>query len=117
MVFGDETSSDLGAIKVYKGAISSIVAIAASDVDGVKGISRGAWIRFLELWGMKVSRIKIDIDTNSNVYIDLPLVMKYGYHVADVANKVQENVRRAVENMTNLSVKNINISIRAIEKA
>jgi uncharacterized alkaline shock family protein YloU len=116
MVFGDETRSDLGAIKIYKSAIASVVAIAAGEVDGVKGVSRGAWIRFLELWGAKVTKIGIEIDHNSNVYVDLPLVIKYGFHVPDVAAKVQENVRQAVEKATNLSVKDINISIKSIEK-
>lgn len=116
MVFGEETRSDLGAIKIYKSAIAAVSAIAASEVEGVKGVSRGAWIRFLELMGVKVTRIRIEIDMNSNVSIDVPLVVKYGFHVPDVANKVQENVRQAVEKATNLSVKDINISIKSIEK-
>lgn len=116
MVFGEESRSDLGAIKIYKSAIASVVSIAATEVEGVKGVSRGAWIRFLELWGAKVTRIKVEIDLHSNVSVDLPLVIKYGYHVPDVANKVQENVRHAVEKATNLSVKDINISIRSIER-
>jgi uncharacterized alkaline shock family protein YloU len=116
MLFGDESKSDLGTIKIYKSAIASVVAIAAAEVDGVKGVSRGAWIRFLELMGVKITKIGIEIDPNSNVSVDLPLIIKYGYHVPDVANKVQENVRHAVEKATNLSVKNINISIKSIEK-
>jgi uncharacterized alkaline shock family protein YloU len=117
MMSGDESRSDLGAIKIYKSAIASVVGIAAAEVTGVKGVSRGAWIRFLELMGVKVTKIGIDIDHDSNVSVDLPLVIKYGYHVTEVANKVQENVRQAVEKATNLSVKDINISIKSIEKA
>jgi len=116
MVFGDEVRSDLGTIKIYKSAIATVAAIAANEVEGVKGVSRGAAIRFLELMGAKVTRIGIEIDQNSNVSIEVPLVIKYGYHVPDVANKVQENVRQAVEKATNLSVKDINISIKSIEK-
>jgi len=116
MILHDESRSDLGAIKIYKSAIASVVAIAASEVDGVKGVSRGAWIRFMELVGAKVTKIKIDIDHNSNVSVDLPLIVKYGYHVSDVAAKVQENIRHAVEKATNLSIKDINISIKSIEK-
>jgi uncharacterized alkaline shock family protein YloU len=117
MISGDESRSDLGSIKIYKSAIASVAGIAAAEVTGVKGISRGAWIRFLELMGAKVTRISVEIDQNSNVSVDLPLVIKYGYHVPDVANKVQENVRQAVEKATNLSVKDINISIKSIEKS
>ncbi|HNQ50141.1 MAG TPA: Asp23/Gls24 family envelope stress response protein [Candidatus Omnitrophota bacterium] len=116
MIFGDETRSDLGAIKIYKSAIASVAAIAAAEVEGVKGVSRGAWIRFLELMGAKATKIRIEIDHNSNVSIDVPLVVKYGCHVPDVANKVQENIRQAVEKATNLSVRDINISIKSIEK-
>ena len=92
------------------------ISVLETTGDGVKGISRGAWIRFLELMGVKITKIRIEIDRNSTVSVDLPLVMKYGYHVPDVANKVQENVRQAVEKATNLSVKDINISIKSIEK-
>jgi uncharacterized alkaline shock family protein YloU len=117
MMLSDESRSDLGTIKIYKSAIASVVAIAAAEVDGVKAVSRGAWIRFLELFGAKVSRIAVELDHNGNVRLALPLIIKYGYHVPDVAVKVQENVRQAVEKSTNLSVKDIDICVKSIEKA
>jgi len=43
-------------------------------------------------------------------------VIKFGHNIPDVANKVQENVRVALEKMTNISVKDIDITIQAIEK-
>ncbi|MFA6384784.1 MAG: Asp23/Gls24 family envelope stress response protein [Candidatus Omnitrophota bacterium] len=117
MVFGDEVQSNLGCIKIYKSAIAAVAAIAAMEVEGVKSVSRGAVIRFLELMGAKITKIRIEIDHNSNVSIEVPLIVKYGYHVPEVANKVQENIRQAVEKSTNLSVKNVDISIKSIERS
>ena len=40
--------------------------------------------------------------------------MKYGYNIPDVSEKVQEKVKSAIENMTGLSVLDVNIKIASV---
>lgn len=113
----DESRNDLGIVRIHKSAISSISSIAAMEIEGVKGVARNLKSGLLEIIGRKYfSAIKVDISKNDEVRVDVPLIIKYGYNIPDVAGRVQENVRQALEKMSNLSVKDININVRGIEK-
>jgi uncharacterized alkaline shock family protein YloU len=71
----------------------------------------------LEMIGKKnYSAIGVEFDKNGEVKVEIPLVIKYGYNIPSVADKVQENIRNALEKMTNLSIKDININIQGIER-
>ena len=48
------------------------------------------------------------------VSVDLSLNMKYGYSIPAVSEKVQEKVKTAIENMTGLSVMDVNIKIAGV---
>lgn len=113
----EESRSDLGTIRIHKKVIASIASIAALEIEGVKRVGGDIRTNIYELLGQKgVGGIKVDIDKNEEVTLEIPLVVKYGFNVPEVANKVQENIRRALEKMTNLSIKYININIQSIEK-
>ena len=115
----EESHTDLGTIKIHDNAIASISATAASEIEGVKSIARGFKFNLSELFDKnKVSAtgIRIEKDKNGDINITIPLIIKYGYNIPDIANKVQENIKVALEKMTNLSVKDINVSVQAIER-
>jgi len=113
----EETRTDLGAIKIHKNVIASIASLAAVEIEGVKRIGGDFTSGLLELIGKKnLLAVKVEIDKNEEVRIDVPLVIKYGFNIPDIANRVQENVRNALEKMTSLSIKDINISVQSIER-
>lgn len=114
----ENTDTDLGAIRIHTNVISSIAAIAAAEIDGVKRIGNNLQSGMLELLGKKSSgAIKVELDKNEEVRIEIPLIIKYGYKVPDIAARVQENVRSAIEKMTDLSVRTVDIKVKGIEKA
>ncbi|MBI4708558.1 MAG: Asp23/Gls24 family envelope stress response protein [Candidatus Omnitrophica bacterium] len=109
--------TDLGSIKIHKNVIASISSLAAIEIEGVKRIGGNFKSVLLELAGKKnLAAIHVEINKNEEVKVDVPLVIRYGFNIPEVANKVQENVRNALEKMTNLSVKDINISVQGIER-
>ncbi len=113
----EESRTDLGLIRVHKNVISSIASIAATDIPGVKSVGKGLKARIMELLGNKGgSGIKVDINKNEEVKVDIPLSVKYGFNIPEIAGMVQDNVRQALEKMTNLSVKDININVTGIER-
>ena len=113
----DESQTDLGNIKIHKNVIASIASIAAVEIDGVKRIGGDFRSGILELIGKKaLMAIKVDIDKNDEMRLEVPLVVKYGFNIPDIANKAQENIRNALEKMTNLSIKYININVQGIER-
>ena len=113
----EETQTDLGTVRIHKNVIASISALAAAEIEGVKRVGGDFKSGILELISRK-SRpaIKVIIDKNGELWIDVPLIVKYGFNIPDVANRVQENIRNALEKMTSLSVKDININVQGIER-
>lgn len=113
----EESRTDLGTIRIHKNVIASIASLAALEVEGVKRIGSNLKSSFLELLGQKtLSSIKVDFNKNEEVKLEVPLVIKYGSNIPDIASKVQENVRGALEKMTNLSIRDIDINIQGIER-
>jgi uncharacterized alkaline shock family protein YloU len=114
----EESRTDLGTIKIHRNVIVSIAAIAAQEIEGVKSVGRDFKSGILELVGKKgIKAIRVDIDKNAEVWIEIPLVVKYGFNIPEVANKVQENIRNNLEKMTSLSIRDINVNVQGIEKA
>jgi uncharacterized alkaline shock family protein YloU len=113
----EESRTDLGMIRIHKNVIASVASLASTEIEGVKRIGGDLKSGFLALMSKKTYlAIKVEIDKNEDVKVEIPLIIKYGFNIPDVANKVQESVRRALEKMTNLSLKDININVQGIEK-
>ena len=111
------SQTDLGNIRIHKNVIASIASLAAVEIEGVKRIGGDLRSGVLELIGKKtLMAIKVDFDKNDEIRLEVPLVIKYGFNIPEIANRVQENIRSALEKMTNLSIKYINVNIQSIER-
>jgi len=113
----DESRNELGILRIHKNVISSIASIASIEIEGVKRVGRDFKSGLAELLGKKISSaIKVEITKNEEVKVQIPLIIKYGYNIPEIASRVQENVRLALEKMSNLSVKEINVNVQGIER-
>ena len=113
----EESHTDLGIVRIHKNVIASIASLAALDVEGVKRVGGDFKSGLMEVIGKKSSyAVKVEINKSEEVCLDIPLVIKYGYNIPDIADKAQENIRNSLEKMTNLSIKEININVQGIEK-
>lgn len=113
----EESRTDLGTIKIHKNVIASIAGIAAAEIEGVKRVGGDLRSGLIELLSKKLPiSIYVEINKNEEVKLTIPIVLRYGYNIPDVANKVQENVRNNLEKMTHLSIKDINVNVQGIER-
>ncbi len=113
----EEARTDLGTIKIHKDVIASVAAIAAAEIEGVKQIGSNIKGVVLELLAKKkFAAIKVEIDKNGEIRMKVPIIVKYGFNVPDIANKVQENILAALEKTTNLSIKDIDVNVQGIER-
>lgn len=107
-----------GNIHISEDVIAVIVGAAATEVEGVAGLSNTIGVDLVEFLGKKSLQkgIKIQIDEDK-VVVDTIIMIRYGYGVTTVAQKVQEAVFAAVESMTGLTVKvNVHVNGVAFEK-
>jgi uncharacterized alkaline shock family protein YloU len=116
-VSNDPSATDIGAVKIHKNVIASIARLAAEEIEGVRQVGGNLTSGIIEFVGGKTSgAIKVDIDTNDEIKLQVPLVIQYDFNIPEVALRVQENIRSALEKMTSLSVREITINVQGIEK-
>jgi uncharacterized alkaline shock family protein YloU len=91
----------------------TIARMAALEVEGV---SRMAQVRggVNNLFKKGNEGVRIALEDN-NAFIDLFLVLKNDVHIRDVSRKVQQEVSRAIAEITGLQVGNVNIHIEDID--
>lgn len=108
-------STELGTVRIHKDAIYSIAESAALEVEGVSRIGPSI-NRLFDALGIKTKQgVKVDIDDANEVKIKVFVIVKYGHHLSDVANKVQESIRQAIEKMTDLNLREVNVDIKGME--
>lgn len=105
-----------GTISYSEDVIAIISSLAASEIQGVAGMSGDFKSGLGELLGRKdLSKgIKAHI-TNEEVVIDMNIVVVHGSIIPDVALNIQKSVKRAVEGMTGLKVVGVNVFIQGVQ--
>ncbi|MDP3059107.1 MAG: Asp23/Gls24 family envelope stress response protein [bacterium] len=102
----------MGTIRIADEVIGIIAGLAASEVSGVVGMS-GASLS--DILGRKSPSKGVKVVVGeSEAAIDLYIVVEYGMRLNEVAEAVQDNVRRAVESMTGLAVVEVNVHVQGV---
>lgn len=106
---------DLSNIKIADEVVAIIAGIAATEVPGVAGMAGGIVGGISERLGLKNLQkgVKVEVG-NREAALDLFVVVQYGSRIPEVAQKVQEEVRQAVESMTGLEVVEVNVHVQGV---
>jgi uncharacterized alkaline shock family protein YloU len=113
---GDYIPSDLGQLKIADDVVAIIAGLAATDVEGVAGMSGGLAGGIADMLGGKrnLSKgVKVEVGENQAL-IDLYIVVKFGARIPDVAWSIQENVKKAIESMTGLEAAKVNVHVQGV---
>ena len=107
--------SSLGAIRIEDEVVSIIAGLAATEVDGIAGMSGGIAGGIAEMLGRKnfAKGVKVEVGEKESA-VDLYIIVKYGVRIPDIALAVQENVKQAIETMTGLSVVEVNVHVQGV---
>ena len=108
-------STDKGSVKISNDVVAIIAGVAATEVNGVVGMSGGITGGISELLGMKsLSKgVKVEVG-EKDATIDIFLIVEYGSNIAQIGREVQEKVKSTVENMTGLCVISVNVNIQGV---
>ena len=117
VVAPDDTNVEIATnLNISEDVIGIIAGLAASEVDGIAGMTLGFVDGINQILGSnkKYSKgVKIDLD-GKKVTIDLFVNVKYGVKIPDVAWAAQTAVKNSVETMTGLEVVAVNINVQGI---
>lgn len=106
---------EYGEVKIADEVIATIAGLAATEVQGVSGMSGGLADGIAEILGKKTlsKGVKLEV-SDEGVAIDLYLVVDYGVKIPDIAWKIQDNVKTAIESMIGTKVIDVNINIQGV---
>ena len=110
-----KNGSSLGAIRIADDVVGVIAGLAATEVDGVAGMSGGIAGGIVEMLGRKnfSKGVKVEVG-EKEAAVDLFIIVQYGARIPDIALAVQENVKHAIETMTGLGVVEVNIHVQGV---
>lgn len=107
---------EMGIVKISDEVVEVIAGLAASEIDGIEGMSTtlvGGITQILSGKKNLSKGIKVNVEEDS-ANIDIYVVVKYGIKIPEVAIKVQDNVKKSVESMTGLNVSAVNIYVQNV---
>ena len=108
-----------GSLQISTEVLGKIARCAALEVAGVAEVSCGSQNRkvkdFLERANVQ-SPVTVEM-RDGTAEITLHLVVAFGARIPSVAEKVKENVKTAVQNMTNVTVSRVDLVIAGLAPA
>jgi len=108
-----EKQENLGAVVIAPRVIERIINITTSKIEGLYSLRNK---KFTDILGKSADGrgVYISQDEEGNIDVDIYVFLSYGVKVPAVAMEIQQEVREAVRNMTDLEINNINIHIAGI---
>lgn len=104
-----------GDVKIADNVVAIIVGLAATEIKGVASMAGNITNELVAKLGMKNLSKGVKVDVSEGVVtVALNLNIEYGYNIYETSKTVQEKVKAAIENMTGLSVADVNIRIAGV---
>jgi len=106
----------LGKVEIAPEVIEVIAGIAASEIEGVASMRGNFAAGVAERLGKKNhgKGVKVDL-SEEGIIIDVYCIMIFGVSIPSVAQKIQDNIRQALLNMTALEVNEVNIHVVGVQ--
>ncbi|MDQ0158588.1 Asp23/Gls24 family envelope stress response protein [Alkalibacillus salilacus] len=107
----------LGRVEIAPEVIEVIAGIAANEISGVANMRGNIASNVTERLGKKKQHgkgVKVEL-TEEGIEIDVFTVLDYGVSIPKVTEKIQENIRTTLKNMTALEILEINVHVVGIQ--
>ena len=108
-------NNDIGTVQIADDVVAMIASLAVRDIEGVEACAGNMAGELMDKVGIKNARkgAKIDIFENL-VKVDVFVNIAYGYNIPVTCGKVQDKVKTTIENMTGLTVTDVNVRVVAV---
>jgi len=108
----------LGTVRIHNNVISVIAHEAADHVPGVIELSGTLVDGIADMIG-KGSRdrgIRVAVESENTITVELAVVLEFGVNIPETCGKLQNEVRKSVEDMTGKKVQAVNVSVQGIRR-
>lgn len=105
-----------GTVQVADDVVAVIAGLAATEVKGVAAMAGNITNELMSKVGRKNLAKGVKVSVNGKrVKVALAIMMEFGYNIPGTCSKVQERVKSAIENMTGLTVTDVDIRIASVD--
>lgn len=104
-----------GKLKISESVLETITKLAALEVEGVNSLSdtnQGITAIITKKYMEKPITIEV---VDGVAHITVGINISPNVFVPDVANKVQQNIKNSVQNMTSITVSSVNVYVAGID--
>lgn len=107
---------ELGSVRIADDVIAVIAGLAATEVDGISAMAGNITNELMSRVGVKnlAKGVRVEI-IGQNVKVAISLIIDYGVNIPTTCGKVQEKVKSTIENMTGLTVTDVNVRIAGVD--
>lgn len=104
-----------GIIRISDDVVATIAGLAAMETPGIAGMSGGISEGLAKrLTGKNVQKgVTVEVG-QLEAAIDLRVIVQFGVKIHEVCRDLQQNVREALENMTGLTVVEVNVKVEGV---
>jgi uncharacterized alkaline shock family protein YloU len=112
-------SGEHGSVSFATDVIATIAGLAATEVEGVASMGAGqsGLADILTRRGQSTKSltkgVKVEVAEGA-VTVDITIVVEFGSPIPEVAAGIQENVKKAIETMSGLSVRSIDVHVQGM---
>ena len=105
-----------GSVLISADVITTIVAHAVEEVEGVVSLNTKPGADIIEMIGKKGwgKGLKVTIAEDDTLHVDCNINVAYGQSVVSVANAVQESITNALESMAGVKISAVNVNVCGI---
>ena len=103
----------MGTIQISEDVVASISSSVALETEGVGGLLNANMADLVGGKKMTAKGVRVEM-AEDGVVVNLFLMIRYGFAIAEVAQKVQNAVYSALEGMTGFRVKAVNVHVGGI---
>ncbi|MBP6143095.1 MAG: Asp23/Gls24 family envelope stress response protein [Proteocatella sp.] len=112
---GGQDMNEMGNVNISEDVIVTISNIAANEIEGVAGVYSGIADALLEIFrGKKFNKGVSVVLEEEKISVTIIIDVEYGRIIPEVAKKVQENVKNAIESMTEREVNEVNVHVHGV---
>ena len=114
----DVHTQDNGTLQISLEAVAKIARLAALEVDGVADVATGGAQSVRGLLSKASLHDPVTVEMQDGIArLRVHVLATYGTRIMPVCEKVQENVKQTVQNMTGITVSRVDVVVAGLGEA
>ncbi len=104
-----------GMIRISDDVVATIAGLAALETPGIAAMSGGISEGLAKRLSGKNAQRGVSVEVGQlEAAIDLRVIVHYGIPIHEVCRQLQDSVRESVQNMTGLTVVEVNVKVEGV---